>query len=120
MMFVGTKGVLQVTGDYNNSPMLIPETARQAFGKPKATIEGSKGGHMGEFINAAKGKAAWDSPLSNFQYAGPMTSVIILGIISQRVAAKLSFDPKTLKFTGSKAEEANALLRRIERAGWEA
>jgi predicted dehydrogenase len=119
-MFVGTKGVLQVTGDYNNSPMLIPETARQAFGKPKATIEGSKGGHMGEFINAAKGKAAWDSPLSNFQYAGPMTSVIILGIISQRVAAKLSFDPKTLKFTGSKAEEANALLRRIERAGWEA
>jgi len=119
-MFVGTKGVLQVTGDYNNSPMLIPETARQAFGKPKATIPGSKGGHMGEFINAAKGKADWDSPLSNFQYAGPMTSVIILGIISQRVAAKLTFDPKTLKFTGSKCEEANALLRRIERKGWEA
>jgi hypothetical protein len=119
-MFVGTKGVLQVTGDYNNSPMLVPEKARQEFGKPKATIPGSNGGHMGEFVRAAKGQAAWDSPLSNFQYAGPMTSVIILGIISQRVAAKLSFDPKTLKFTGTKADAANALLRRIERKGWEA
>jgi len=49
-----------------------------------------------------------------------MTAVIILGIISQRVSAKLTFDPKTLKFTGSKCEEANALLRRIERKGWEA
>jgi len=58
--------------------------------------------------------------MSNFQYAGPMTSVIILGIISQRVSAKLTFDPKTLKFTGSKCKEANDLLRRIERKGWEA
>jgi len=119
-MFVGTKGVLQVTGDYNNSPMLIPETARQAFGKPKETIKGSKHGHMGEFVKAARGEEDWDSPMSNFQYAGPMTSVIILGIISQRVSAKLTFDPKTLKFTGSKCKEANDLLRRIERKGWEA
>jgi len=119
-MFVGTKGVLQVTGDYNNSPMLIPETARKAYGKPKATIPGSKHGHMGEFIAAARGEEPWDSPMSNFTYAGPMTSVIILGIISQRVAAKLTFDPKTLKFTGTKCKEANALLRRIERKGWEA
>ena len=119
-MFVGTKGVLQVTGDYNNSPMLVPETARKAFGKPKATVPGSKGGHMGEFIAAARGEEPWDSPMSNFTYAGPMTSVIILGIISQRVAAKLTFDPATLKFTGAKCAEANALLRRIERKGWEA
>ncbi|MBT3200143.1 MAG: Gfo/Idh/MocA family oxidoreductase [Phycisphaerales bacterium] len=119
-MFVGTKGVLQVTGDYNNTPMLIPESARKAFGKPKQTVAPSNGGHMGEFIKAAKGEIAWDAPFSNFQYAGPMTSVIILGIISQRVAAKLTFCPETLKFTGSKCAEANALLRRVERDGWEA
>jgi len=119
-MFVGTKGVLQVTGDYNNSPMLVPETARKAFGKPEPTVPGSKGGHMGEFVAAARGERPWDSPMSNFTYAGPMTAVIVLGIISQRVGAKLTFDPKTLKFTGPKCAEANKLLRRIERKGWEA
>jgi predicted dehydrogenase len=120
-MFVGTKGVLQVTGDYNNSPMLIPETARQAFGKPKTTVPPSKSkSHADEFLDAARGDQPWNSTLSNFGYAGPMTSVIILGIISQRLASKLTFDPKTLKFTGSKADAANALLRRVERPGWEA
>ncbi|MCP4377847.1 MAG: Gfo/Idh/MocA family oxidoreductase [bacterium] len=119
-MFIGTKGVLQVTGDYNNTPVIVPEAARLKFGRPKTTVESCKGGHFGEFVAAARGERAWDSPLSNFTYAGPMTSVIILGIISQRVSAKLTFDPKTLKFTGTKATEANALLRRVERKGWEA
>jgi len=123
-MFVGTKGVLQVTGDYNGTVMLVPEEARRAFGDPKKklkeTVPPNRGGHYGEFLAAARGERPWDSTLSNFGYAGPMTSVIILGIISQRVAAKLTFDPATLKFTGAKADEANALLRRIERKGWEA
>ena len=123
-MFIGTKGVLQVTGDYNGTVMLVPEEARRAFGDPKkklkATVPPNRGGHHGEFLAAARGDRPWDSTLSNFGYAGPMTSVIILGIISQRVGAKLTFDPKTLKFTGPKCAEANKLLRRIERKGWEA
>jgi predicted dehydrogenase len=120
-MFVGTKGVLQVTGDYNNTPVLVPEAARLKFGKPTPTVKPCmKGGHSAEFLAAARGDKPWDSPMSNFTYAGPMTSAIILGIISQRVSAKLTFDSKTMKFTGAKAAEANALLRRVERDGWEA
>jgi len=119
-MFVGTKGVLLVAGDCNESPQLVPESKRRAYGKPKATVPPCEGGHYGEFLAAARGDKPWDSPMSNFTYAGPMTAVINLGIISQRVGGKLIFDPKTLKFTGAKADAANKLLRRVERDGWEA
>jgi len=119
-MFVGTKGVLLVAGDCNESPMLVPESKRRAYGEPKETIPASKEGHFGEFVVAARGEKSWDYPMSNFTYAGPMTSVIMLGIILQRVGGKLTFDPKKLKFTGAKADAANKLLKRVERDGWEA
>jgi len=120
-MFVGTKSVLLVTGDYNNSPQLVPESYRREYGNPKRTVERSIG-HMNEFIAAAKGEKPWDYPQSNFTYAGHMTAVICLGIISQRVGVgnKLKFCPESLKFTGSNCEAANKLMRRIERKGWEA
>jgi hypothetical protein len=46
--------------------------------------------------------------------------VIMLGNLVGRVGGKLTFDPKTLKFTGPKSDAANKLLRRVERKGWEA
>jgi len=115
-MFVGTKGTMLIGGDYNNSPQLIPESKRKAFGKPKTPIVRSVG-HSREFLLACRGEKPWDYPKSNFTYAGPMTAVIVLGIISQRVGKTLDFDPTTLKFTNS--PEANALLKRTPRSGWD-
>jgi hypothetical protein len=116
-MFVGTKGTILCSGDYNDSPRLIPETKRKEFGKPKQLLERSPGHHQ-EFMMAARGEKPWDYPKSNFQYAGPMTAVIQLGVVAQRVGMKkLEFDAKTMKFTNS--EEANKLLRRTARKGWD-
>ena len=115
-MFVGTKGTILVGGDYNNSPRLIPEAKQKEFGKPKQLLERSPG-HSNEFMMAAKGDKPWNFPKSNFTYAGPMTAVMSLGVVAEKVGTPLEFDPKTLKFTNS--DKANALLRRTPRKGWE-
>lgn len=116
-MFVGTKGTILCSGDNNQSPRLIPETKRKEYGRPKKLLERSPG-YWQELVIAARGEKPWDYPKSNFQYAGPMTAVILMGVVAERVGKKkLEFDAKTLKFTNS--EKANELLRRTARKGWD-
>ncbi len=117
IMFVGTKGTILADGHYSISPRLLPETKNKEYGRPKKLLERSPG-HYKEFVMAARGEKPWDYPKSNFQYSGPMTAVILMGIVAQRVGKqKLEFDPKTLKFTNS--DKANGLLRRTARKGWD-
>jgi predicted dehydrogenase len=60
-----------------------------------------------------KGPAA----LSNFDYAGPFTEVVLLGNLAVRLGKKIEWDAKNLK--ASNAPEADALIRDEYRPGWE-
>ncbi|MDR2845247.1 MAG: Gfo/Idh/MocA family oxidoreductase [Puniceicoccales bacterium] len=64
-----------------------------------------KGSHYRNWLDAIRngGKAT-----SDFSYAGPLTEVIQLGVIAQRVGRSLNWDAKAGKFIGD--DEANALL----------
>ncbi|MBL7220382.1 MAG: Gfo/Idh/MocA family oxidoreductase [Phycisphaerae bacterium] len=113
--FVGTKGVCWVMGSHNQSATLVPESARQKFGKVPQAAPKSRG-HEREFIAAAKGEIPYNAPLSNFGYGGKLTAVALMANIAARVKGKLLYDAKAQKFTNSEA--ANKLMTRKPRDGW--
>lgn len=86
-VYIGTKGKLYTPGDYANSVRLIPESAHAAFAQtqPELTIPLSPG-HKEEWVMASKGEKAWNFPGSNFAtYAGPITEVMLLGAIAEKI-----------------------------------
>jgi predicted dehydrogenase len=115
VLFLGTKGALISQGDYNNrnSVYIKGEKIEPKF---ERMVKPSDGGYHGEFVKAASGEKPWDSPMSNFMYAGKMTAIINMGTVAQRVGEKIKFSSWRKKFDN---KEANALMARKPREGWE-
>jgi hypothetical protein len=66
-------------------------------------------------VNACKGEG---TPSANFDYAGPLTEFVLLGVVANRVPGKLlTWHAAEMKLEGS--PEAAALLKRTYRKGWE-
>jgi hypothetical protein len=75
----------------------------------------SPSNHFENFLKACKGE---EICRSRFEVAGPLCQMMGLGILSQRLNAKLEFDSVTRKITNN--EVANALLAGpAPRKGWE-
>ena len=71
--------------------------------------------HYANFLRACKGE---EKCHSSFAVAGPLCQTMALGVIAQRVNAKLVFDPATKQITNHKL--ANELLAGVPpRKGWE-
>ena len=71
--------------------------------------------HATNFVLACQGKEESRSP---FHVSGPLTQVLLLGVIAQRLGGRLEFDSVRREFIGS--AEANALLTGSPpREGWE-
>lgn len=70
--------------------------------------------HWENFLRACKGE---NEPSSPFSVSAPLTQVLNLGMISQRLGGTLEFDRATEKITNNRA--ANELLDPAPRAGWE-
>jgi hypothetical protein len=113
IMLVGDKGFILDNRIY---PEPLREAANSAVKLPP-----SPGGHFVEWINACKGK----NPLagSNFDFAGPLTEVVLLGNVALRSSIrkllpqhKLEWDAAAFKFTN--LDVANQYLRRQYRTGW--
>lgn len=104
--FIGEKASL-MTGCYASSPRIFPETKMQELA-PKLqakTVKRINGGHYQDWINACKGG---DPACSNFEFAVPLTEVVLLGSIAQRLPGQtLVWDGKD-EFIGNKA--ANHLM----------
>ena len=69
--------------------------------------------HHWEFAEAIRGGA---KPFSHIDHSIPLTEMVLLGCVSQRVSGKLKFDAKACRFTNS--SEANQLLKPYIRDGW--
>ncbi|MEE2942977.1 MAG: gfo/Idh/MocA family oxidoreductase, partial [Verrucomicrobiota bacterium] len=69
--------------------------------------------HYLEWIDACKGgRPAW----SNFDYAGPMTEAMLLGLVALRTGEKIEWDAKKMQVTN--LPKANQLVRHKYRKGW--
>jgi hypothetical protein len=105
-MFVGEKGF-----------MLLPHvSAPKLFGVDGYAMPAVEGAnHWHQWVDACLGKG---TPSANFDYAGPLTEFVLLGVIANRVPGKtLTWHAAEMKLEGS--PEAAALLRRTYRKGWE-
>lgn len=112
---IGDKGVIHVNGSHNDSAALIPESSRRAFGKPKLPVPTGRPHHL-DFVDAAKGILPWNAPLSNFTYAGPMTSTVLMpNAMLRNGISQLAIDPGT---GAAKDSGQNAFLTYQPRPGW--
>jgi len=69
--------------------------------------------HYQDWIRGCKGGP---KPLSNFDYAGPLTEAILLGNVAALAGQKLEWDGPNMKVTNTTA--ADKFLRRTYRDGW--
>jgi len=112
ILFIGDKGKML---EYR----LIPESRSKEYGKPPLVLPRSPG-HFVEWIEACKGgKPAG----SNFDHAGTLAEVVLLGNVALRpelreklTRTKLLWDGPNMKITN--VPEANEYLRREYRKGW--
>ncbi len=83
--------------------------------KSKLPEYGKSSNHYENFLLACKGK---EKCRSSFDVAGPLSQVMMLGVIAQRLNTKLTFDRATKQITNDKV--ANELLAGPPpRKGWE-
>jgi len=117
---MGTNGTLFVgdKGKILNS-LILPAARREEYDLPKPYIDASPG-HYQEWLAACKGgKPAG----SNFDWAGPLTEVVLLGNIALRRDLREKLDKQKLQWDAEKFEftnlpEANVYLHTDYREGW--
>ncbi len=111
VLFVGDKGSL-MCGCYGSNPQLIPEAKMKAYKQPPKTIPRSNGHHK-DWINACKGGKPASS---NFDYAGPLTEMVLLGNLAIRTGKKLNWDGQNMR--SANVPEANQYVHTQYREGW--
>jgi predicted dehydrogenase len=108
-VFLGTKGVMVLP--HIARPTLLPAADFADFKMPE--VRGTD--HWHQFVEAILGK---EKTQANFDYAGPLTEAVLLGSVATRFPkTTLKWNADQLAFTNAK--EANQLVRRPYRKGWE-
>jgi hypothetical protein len=99
-------------GSHASELKIIPEGKGKDLKLP--TYQGNAS-HAGNFLKACRGE---ETCRSSFDVAGPLSQVLCLGVIAQRLNTKIVFDPATRQITNNPT--ANELLNGPPpRAGWE-
>ena len=111
ILFVGDKGKIMCPG-WGGNPRIIPEEKMKAYKLPAQTIP-RVAGHHRDWIDACKGGKPASS---NFNYAGPMTEVVLLGNVALRTGKKLAWDGANMKATN--ALEADEYIHPEYLNGW--
>ena len=111
VLFVGSKGKLLSDG-WSRNPRLIPEERMREYKLPPKKLRRVTG-HDRAWLDACKGgpKAS-----SNFDYAGPLAELVLLGNVALRTGEKLSWDGPNLRATNCPAAEK--YVRMTYRKGW--
>jgi predicted dehydrogenase len=114
ILLVGDKGKMLVEGWGGEKPRLIPESRNKEYQRPPKTLPRSVGHHK-EWLLACR---AGSPTRSNFEFAGPLTEAVLLGMVCVRNGGdKLIWDSANLKVTND--PDANRFLHYEYRKGWE-
>jgi hypothetical protein len=119
LMYVGSKGRL-VQDTYGLLPRLYPKSQSAPTPPPQKLKRIAHQEHEMNWVEAIKGVAEISSP---FEYAAPLTEVMLLGIVALRAGTKIHYDGANMKITNSVATndqplEGEQLLRRQYREGF--
>lgn len=108
-MFVGEKGYMLLP--HIGPPQLLPKDRFEDYAMPTQAGEN----HYHLWVDACLGGT---STTAGFDYAGPLTEVLLLGVIANRFPTqRLDFDAEQPKITNFSA--ADEMVRRTYRKGWE-
>ena len=112
VLYVGTKGKMY-HGSHGGMPKLLPESLHEAAKEVPKSIPRSVG-HYEEWVIAAKGGP---KSVCNFDYAGPMTETVLLGVLALRAPGRrLEWDSANLKVKN--APELDQHTHIEYRQGW--
>ncbi len=108
VMLIGEEGTLVC--QHGKTPKLYPLEKFADSDVP--AVDGLD--HYGVWVEGIRGGK---SPNSSFDYAGPLTETVLLGVIASRVGAgRLDWDARRMRFTNS--DTANQFIRDEYRSGW--
>ncbi|MDR1720401.1 MAG: Gfo/Idh/MocA family oxidoreductase [Dysgonamonadaceae bacterium] len=102
IIFHGTKGVL-MCGSYGGKYKMYPEEKFRNLQRPTARLRRVNTSHEMDFVRACKESP--DSrvmPLSNFEYAGPLNEMVVMGNLAIRLKSlnkKLLWDGEAMRIT---------------------
>ena len=112
VLYVGSKGQMY-HGSHGGLPQLLPTALHEQAATVAKTMKRSPG-HYEEWIAACKGGP---QPVSNFDYAGPMTEIVLLGVLALRAPGRrLEWDSTQQKVKN--APELNQFVHTEYRKGW--
>ncbi|HEX6132643.1 MAG TPA: Gfo/Idh/MocA family oxidoreductase [Longimicrobiales bacterium] len=114
VLYIGDWGAL-IHETYGRNPKLFPESLVEHAAVVPQTYPRIGDDHETNWIRACKRET---QPTSPFEYAAPLTEVMLLGIVALRAGQgkRIEFDPVTMRITND--EDANRFLTREYRAGW--
>ena len=81
---------------------------------PPKTLPRVIGSPVAEVIGAIQGKI--EAPGSNFDYAVPLTEIVLLGTIANRAGKVVEYQPQDMTF---KDPTLNPYIKEAVRPGWE-
>jgi predicted dehydrogenase len=110
-VLVGEKGSILSTDDYCGSYKVL---GQPDFKQPEPEVKSP--GHFKEWVDAIKNPSG-PKAMSNFDYAGFLTEIILLGNVAMRVGKKIEWDGPNMKATN--CPEAEQYVKKEYRKGWE-
>jgi predicted dehydrogenase len=112
VLYVGSKGKMYHSS-HGGMPQLLPRELHDIAAKVPRSMERSPG-HYEEWVEACKGGPR---PISNFDYAGPLTEIALLGVLSLRAPGRrLEWDSENVKVKN--APDLNQYVHVEYRKGW--
>jgi hypothetical protein len=108
-IFIGDKGKL------NGGPNFLSKERAKEFKIPEPTIPRCESNHFLEWVTACKGGRP---AFSNFDHAGPLTEMVLLGNFAIRagIGKKVLWDGRNMK--SPNMPELNAMVKHEYRKGW--
>jgi hypothetical protein len=112
VLYVGSRGTMHHSS-HGGMPQLLPRGLHEEAQAVPRTLPRSPG-HYEEWIEACKGGPR---PVSNFDYAGPLTETVLLGVLALRAPGRrLEWDSQ--RFAVANAPELDQYLHTEYRSGW--
>ncbi len=93
-IYYGSKGVLLDGTDCCDNPHLIPRSANHVFKRPPKTLPRVTNGHYQNWLDGIRGRV--EAPCSNFDHAGPLTELAMLGAVAVRARGTFNWNAATL------------------------
>lgn len=113
---LGDKATLMTFGAQANTPAIVPEFRMEELrdSLPAKTIPRVDCGPIEEWLRAIKGEGP--APGSSFEYAAPLTELVLLGTLAIRSGEAIEWDPAAMRVTN--APDLNRYLQISARDGW--